>query len=270
MGMASTSQPRGGAANPPASDGVALYFALACGITWLLAVPTATAWMGHKTPAPWAVACEGLSAFGPLFAALLVAGPRRQLRDVFGRWRTNPLWIALALLAPVTLHLVATAVYAVFAGPPAAWFHPPINGEQWAALVVFPLGEEFGWRGFAHSRMVRAHGLVTGSLLVGAVWGLWHLAYSITPAAAGFDAIEFGMTMIELPLYALIIAWVFERANRSMAVAIAFHAGAHLDHIERAPRANPGLHVLHLAVVAVVAVVLARSMGAQQVRAQLA
>ena len=54
------------------------------------------------------------------------------------------------------------------------------------------------------------------------------------------------MIMTELPLYALLIAWVFERANRSMAVAIAFHAGAHLDHIERAPRTDLRLHLLHL------------------------
>src|SRR5580692_56055 len=141
MGMASTSPPRAaGATNLAASDGAVLYCALACGITWLLAVPTAVAWMEHRTPPRWAVACEGLSAFGPLFAVLAVAGPRKQLRDVFGRWRTKPLWIALALLAPVALHLVATALYATLAGPPATWFHPPANGEQWAALVVFPLG----------------------------------------------------------------------------------------------------------------------------------
>jgi membrane protease YdiL (CAAX protease family) len=112
--------------------------------------------------------------------------------------------------------------------------------------------------------MVERHGLVRGSLLLGAVWGLWHLAYSITPDAAGFDPFELGLTMIELPLYSLLIAWVFERSQRSMAVAIAFHAGAHLDHIERAPRAELGLHVAHLAVVAVVAMVAAWALARQQ------
>ena len=78
--------------------------------------------------------------------------------------------------------------------------------------------------------------------------------YTITPTAGGFDPIELAMIMTELPLYALLIAWVFERANRSMAVALAFHAGAHLDHIERAPRTDLRLHLMHLAVLAVVAV----------------
>jgi hypothetical protein len=101
--------------------------------------------------------------------------------------------------------------------------------------------------------MVERHGVIRGALVVGVVWGLWHLMYTITPAAGGFDPIELGLIMTELPLYALLIAWVFERANRSMAVAIAFHAGAHLDQIERAPRTDLRLHVLHLAVLALAA-----------------
>ncbi|MGZ3476202.1 MAG: hypothetical protein ACXWUG_19780, partial [Polyangiales bacterium] len=75
-----------------------------------------------------------------------------------------------------------------------------------------------------------------------------------------------GMTMVELPLYSLLVAWVFERANRSMAVAIAFHAGGHLDHIEHASRADLRLHALHLAVLAVAAVLAARSLAGGDVR----
>ena len=45
-----------------------------------------------------------------------------------------------------------------------------------------------------------------------------------------------------------------------MAVAIAFHAGGHLDNFGRAPRTDLRLHLLHVAVVAVVALVAARSL----------
>jgi hypothetical protein len=109
--------------------------------------------------------------------------------------------------------------------------------------------------------MVRRHGLVRGALIVGLGWGLWHLMYTITPTAGGFDPVELAMIMTELPLYSLLIAWVFERANRSMAVALAFHAGAHLDHIERAPRTDLRLHVIHLAVLALFAGVTAWSLS---------
>ena len=240
---------------------VTAYFTLACAVTWVLALPAAMAWMRHQTPPPYAVAAAGLSAFGPLLAALGVAGPRRQLREVFGRWRTRPIWILVGLLAVPAVHLVATALYAAIGGRPTHWFHPPATPEAIAALVVFPLGEEFGWRGFAHPRMVRRFGPVRGCLILGAVWALWHLAYSITPQAAGFDPFGFVQLLIQLPLYTLIFGWVFERANRSMAVAIALHAGAHVDHIEWAPRTDLRLHVLHLVVLAAVAAAAAVSLS---------
>lgn len=245
----------------PGADGAYGFFALAYAITWLLAAPTALAWMRHATPPPYALACAGLSAFGPLLAALAVAGPRGQLRDVFGRWRTNPGWIVLALFAPLAVHALAAALFVAMGGHPAQWFYPPVTPEHWAALVVFPLGEEFGWRGFAHGRIARRHGLVRGSLIVGTAWGLWHLMYAVTPEAGRFDAFAFGTMMLELPLYSLLVAWVFERSNRSMAVAIAFHAGAHLDNFGRAPRTDLRLQALHLGVLAVLALVAARSLA---------
>jgi len=243
------------------TDGFFGFFALACGLTWLLAAPLSLAWMHHTTPPPYALACAGLSAFGPLFAALAVAGRQKRLAAVFGRWRANPAWIVLSLFAPMAVHVLATALSVAVGGTPTQWLHPPQTPEQLAALVVFPLGEEFGWRGFAYPRLVGRYGLVKGSLALGTFWGLWHLMYSVTPDAGGFDTLTFAMTMAELPFYSLLVAWVFERANRSMAVAIAFHAGAHLDHIELAPRTDLRLHATHLVVVAVLAAVAARSLA---------
>ncbi|HEY2734331.1 MAG TPA: CPBP family intramembrane glutamic endopeptidase [Polyangiales bacterium] len=247
--------------HPTRVDEVAHYYLYACAITWLLAIPAAIAWLNHRSPSPPAIAAAGLSAFGPLLAALVVARKSRQLGALFGRWRSRPQWVALALLAPLTIHLLATLALAALGKHPAHWFHPPATAEAWAALVVFPLGEEFGWRGFAYAPLVRRLGPVRGNLVLGTGWGFWHLAYCITPEAAGFDGLSFAATMLELPLYSLLIAWVFEHANRSMLVAIAFHAGAHLDHIERERQAALELQALHLIVLAIAATFAARSLA---------
>jgi membrane protease YdiL (CAAX protease family) len=242
------------------------FFLLAWAITWLLAFPTALAWMRHETPPPYAIAGAGLSAFGPLFAALAFSRMGGQRGGLFERFRASPVLVLGALAAPFVIHAIATGLYVVCGGQPSAWVHPPSTPEQLAALVVFPLGEEFGWRGFAHPRLVTRYGLLKGSLLLGSGWGLWHLMYSITPQAAAFDSFTFGLTMVELPLYSLLVAWVFERARRGMAVAIAFHAGAHLDHIELAPRTELGLQVSHVLVLAVVAFFAARALAAEDTR----
>lgn len=245
--------------SPARSDGTLVFVVLACVFTWGCAAPLSLAWLRQTTPPAHAIPLAGLAAFGPLLAALVVAGRQRTLREVFGRWRTSPRWIALALFAPAMIHLTATALFVAIGGEPVQWFHPPSAPERVAALIVFPLGEELGWRGFAHPRFVERFGLVKGSIALGAIWGLWHLAYSVLPTG-GFDGIGFAMGLAELPLYSLLIAWIFERAGRSMAVAIAFHAGGHLDHIELASRADMRLHALHLLVLAVVAAIAARSL----------
>jgi membrane protease YdiL (CAAX protease family) len=242
------------------------FFLLAWAITWLLAFPTALFWMRHETPPAYAIAGAGLSAFGPLFAALLFSRSSAGRGPLFERFRASPVLVMGALATPFVIHLIATALYAAFGGQSSAWIHPPSTPEQLAALVVFPLGEEFGWRGFAHPRLVARYGLVKGSLLLGLGWGFWHLMYSVTPQTAAFDGLTFALTMIELPLYSLLVAWVFERAQRGMAVAIAFHAGAHLDHIELAPRTELGLQVSHVLVLAVVAFFAARALAAEDAR----
>jgi len=241
-------------------DGLYLFFALACAITWLLAAPLALAWVRGQPPPAYAIPCAGLSAFGPLAAAVIVARQQRQLADVFRRWRAGLLPVALALVTPMAIHVAATALYVAIGGDPDRWLHPPVTAENVAALVVFPLGEELGWRGFAHPRAVARFGLVKGPLLLGAVWGVWHLAYSVTPASAGFDAFAFASGLVQLPLYSLVLAWLFEQAHRSLAVALAFHAGGHLDHIELAPRTDLRLHAMHLVVLVVCAALAARAL----------
>jgi membrane protease YdiL (CAAX protease family) len=201
-----------------------------------------------------------------LLAAVTVAARHRDLAAVFGRWRTGAGWILLALLAPAAIHVLATALYALAGGEPTRWLHPPTAPEQIAALVVFPLGEEFGWRGFAHPRMVARYGLARGALLLGVVWALWHLVYWVTPTAAGFDLQAAAITVAELPLYSVLIGWVFERAKSSMAVAIAFHAGAHLDHFEAATDIRPALHLTHLLVVGLLAALAIRSSTRKRVQ----
>ena len=48
------------------------------------------------------------------------------------------------------------------------------------------------------------------------------ISHAATPA--GFDGFVLALNVLELPLYAIVFAWVFERSDRSMAVAIAAQA----------------------------------------------
>ena len=240
---------------------VYVFFALACLITWALDVPLVLAWMQHAEPPGYAIAMAGLSAWGPTLAAVLVAARRGEVRGIFGPWRTNPNWILLALAVPLLVHLPATLLEVALGGRPAAWFYPPVTAEHVAALVMFSIGEEFGWRGYAYPRIVQLHGPIAGSLALGAVWGLWHLLMMVTPE--GDLPTLFGVLrgMAELALWSVVLAWVFERSGRSMAVAIAVHMGAHLDNVNRAPQTEVRLQVLRFLVLLVAAGLAARALS---------
>jgi membrane protease YdiL (CAAX protease family) len=244
---------------------VYVFFVVACGITWALDLPLAFAWATHTVPRPYAMPMVGLGAWGPTLAALVIAGRRRTLRAVFGRWRTNPVYLVLGLLLPLAVQLPPTLIEVALGGHPAHWFYPPVRPEQFAALLMFPLGEEFGWRGFAYPRLEERHGPVVGSLILGSVWGLWHLGMLFAPEPLrALPPVTLLLYMVELSLWSVVMAWMFERGNRSIAVAIAIHAGEHLDNVNRAPDTELRLRILRFVVLAIVAALAARSLAAKK------
>ena len=51
---------------------------------------------------------------------------------------------------------------------------------QMIFIIIIALGEEYGWRGFLQPRLMKRFNLFKASLIVGIIWGLWHLpAYFI-------------------------------------------------------------------------------------------
>jgi hypothetical protein len=106
---------------------------------------------------------------------------------------------------------------------------------------------------------------VIGSLILGSVWGLWHLGMMFAPdPLRALPALTIPIYMVELALWSVVIAWVFEQSHRSLAVAIAIHAGAHLDNVSRAPETEVRLRILRMAVLALCAAAAARSLTARK------
>ncbi len=235
------------------SDGIFAFVVLACAITWTMGMPLVSAWMNHRQPPAYALALAGFSAFGPTLAAVAITAARGQASTVFGPWRTRP-WIVLAaLFVPMTVHLLANTIEVTLGGRPAQWFYPPVKPEHVAALIFFSLGEEFGWRGFAYPRFAERYGVVGGSLLLGLAWGAWHLMMTVSPDTGTFNWSAFAVMLVELPLYSVVLAWLLENGNRSLAIAIAFHAGGHLDNVSRAPETEIRLRVLRFVVLVTLA-----------------
>jgi hypothetical protein len=68
----------------------------------------------------------------------------------------------------------------------------------------------------------------------------------------------------DLALWSVVLAWCYERGGRSLAVAMAVHAGAHLDNVTRAPEAEVRLRVLRFVVLLLAAALAARALTAEK------
>ncbi len=126
------------------------------------------------------------AAFGPGLSALVVTFAFEGRAGVLTwvhrclRWRIGWWWYALAFAAPPVLMLSALAIHAALGAdiPPSAIAgHIPIAIAQFALVAVIggPLGEEFGWRGYALPALSAKMGWRLASVIIGVIWSAWHL-----------------------------------------------------------------------------------------------
>jgi membrane protease YdiL (CAAX protease family) len=117
-------------------------------------------------------------------AAAALTGGRAAVGDLgrrLLRWRVAWLWYVVVLAGPACFSLAVGGVYVLLGGSWSAALSPAFTTSL-PSLVLFltiltltdGLGEEVGWRGFALPRLLRHQPLVA-SLILGLLWGLWHL-----------------------------------------------------------------------------------------------
>ncbi len=180
---------------------------------------------------PWYTSGTGFFVFGASIAGVItiaLTSGKEGLRDLTQRalrWRVGFLWWAAALFFTGLLVLPAIAINAALGGglPSFAFFR-----QDWYLIPVFflitmiggPLGEEFGWRGFALPNLQRKWGPMVASIVIGIVWALWHLPQFFRPET--FHA-QIGLQL--LPIYvvaeitlAVIITWVYNKTGGSLLV----------------------------------------------------
>ena len=159
------------------------------------------------------------SLVGILLTALFSG--KSGLGELFGRLgqvRVPLIWYAVVLVLLPVLWLVALGIPTLLGGATIAY--------AWSGLAVLNglaagLGEEFGWRGFALPRFLARQQAFAASLLLGVLWGLWHLPEAI---ASGTNPLIFILVVLELTAYAVLFTWVYNNTNGSLFLMVLFHA----------------------------------------------
>jgi uncharacterized protein len=173
------------------------------------------------------------SAFGPSLSGLAVVlmfdGPMGLLNWLKRclSWRLGWGWYAVAALGPLAIMALALAIHAALGGVVPA---SPVTGLLVLALIVLqitilggPLGEEFGWRGYALPVMAQRLGWRAASIVIGAVWGLWHLPLFWMPGMAQ-ASLPIGLFMAGSVGLSVIFARLAMNTRFSVLPAILLHA----------------------------------------------
>lgn len=177
-----------------------------------------------------------LGGFGPSLAAITLVGitaGRAGLRIWLARclqWRGNWGWMTLAFLSPLAVLTLAAAIHVALGGsmppsPAAGHIAMLIANFGLVFLVGGPLGEEFGWRGYALPVMQERLGWRSASLALGIIWGVWHLPLFFVAGSSqnqGSIAAFFVLIVATSVFY----AWLFTRTRWSVLPALVLHTAS--------------------------------------------
>lgn len=212
------------------------YFLMAFGWSWtwwlglLFATPAQAFLSGNLPPLFFVFALLG--GAGPSLAGIVVsllAGGRQEMIRLFSNQDkpgVQPVWwVVVALIVPF-LVVTQTIVHAM-TGRTVSF---QTQGMMLVMGFIWPvfssLGEEIGWRGYALPRMLDKHNPLAASLLLGFIWGVWHLpADYIAYQSYGWLFVPFFFLVgpLTLTAHSVMMTYLYLRTNRRLAYMVLYH-----------------------------------------------
>lgn len=219
--------------------GLILFFAVTLG--WMgvcggVAILIAQELIGLPIPPLALISIGGLM---PMLAALVAAGYEAGWGEMHtlvgqlsyarlgGAWR----WCLVVLLGMALIVLLALLLNLARGGgwpssPPAAtWQTLPVLA---IVYLVIALLEEVGWRGYALPRLQDRYGALVASLLLGLLWGCWHLPQWFIPATGQADKWPFALFLLHTVAFSVMLAWLYNHSTGSLWPVILAHTAFNL------------------------------------------
>lgn len=208
------------------------YFLLTILLTWSvwfaaagLAAPGNTGFFGARGP----VFLLGVFAPGLVALALTALAEGRsgviRLLERIGRWQVGARWYVLAIgylaaikLAAALVHRVVTGEWPPFGDTPVVLIVAGIAVSTWAQA-----GEEVGWRGYALPRLAKHLGLGGASLVLGAIWAVWHIPLFVLPAS-GSTGQSFLVYLLHVMALSVVLAFLYWKTDGSLLLVMLLHA----------------------------------------------
>lgn len=209
----------------------AIFFLLTCSLSWscwfaaialhpadesMQLVFEALMLLGTFMPALVAVALAGRSdgtgAIAAIFTSIL-------------RARVGIRWYVFAILYMPVIKALVALTHVLLTGKLPRFGHegPLIIAVAIVLSTPVQAGEEIGWRGFALPRLAEQIGLRWAGVVVGLVWGVWHLPFFFLPGA---DKYHQSMMLYVSGVVAASVAltWLYAKTRGSLLLVMLMHS----------------------------------------------
>jgi membrane protease YdiL (CAAX protease family) len=222
-------------------------------VSWLLWIASAAISRWDLSQPSGLVALSGplylLGVFAPALVALVLtvrADGRAAVASLLHRtlvWSVGARWYLFAVgyfaaikLAVAIVHHVITNEWPGFSQTP--WFVMLL-----AIVVSAPVqaGEEIGWRGYLLPRLSTRVGLPVASIMVGAIWGCWHMPFFLI-AGTDKSGQSFPAYVLGVMALSVAMAWLYWRTQGSLLLTMLMHAAVNNTNLVPTPlstSANP-------------------------------
>jgi hypothetical protein len=180
----------------------------------------------------------GTMLAGPLIAGLLLTGLVHG-RTGFGalwrrvsNWRLAPLWY---LLAVVAVPAVTFSMLMLMAQASSDFLPAVLTTDERTTVVLSGLGaglmggllEEPGWTGFALPELRRKHGILGSGLILGFLWGAWHIPVTAWASGGADGAVSWTLLapplvfyVAVLPTFRVLMVWVHDHTESLLLVML--------------------------------------------------
>ena len=137
----------------------------------------------------WVMMTQSILMLGSIIVGILMLTEQKEKREAYGlRWKqtkTTTYVVSLFIL----LYFVRTVIGAMIENKlhnqlqilkqPTTWIvFMSLILSYFLVFVAF-LGEEYGWRYYLQPILQKRYGMIKGVLILGIVWGIWHLPLNL-------------------------------------------------------------------------------------------
>ena len=179
-----------------------------------------------------------LGSFGPMVAAFSLTYVKegmdgvKKLFNRVGEYKFRKIWwIAIFLIPALQGTCLLLAILLGAQTPVIWWLSQPWFFSLQFILISFvfwgPLGEEFGWRGYALDRLQSRWNASVSSAILGVIHACWHIPLWFVNSNRG-GLFEFLIFMGMLILLTIGFTFIYNNTNGSILVAMIFHLLANI------------------------------------------